>query len=44
MTEHVLHLRSIGNNDWATLLFVLSFGTIASLNPFLKTDLVILQI
>ena len=29
MTEHVLHLRSIGNNDWATLLFVLSFGTIA---------------
>lgn len=29
MTEHVLHLRTIENNDWATLLFVLSFGTIA---------------
>lgn len=29
MTEHVLHLRSIGNNDWATLLFVLAFATIA---------------
>ncbi|MFE3867316.1 DUF4271 domain-containing protein [Flavobacterium sp. LS2P90] len=29
MTEHVLQLRTIENNDWATLLFVLSFGIIA---------------
>jgi hypothetical protein len=29
MTEHVLQLRTIENNDWATLLFVLSFATIA---------------
>ena len=29
MTEHVLHLRTIENNDWATLLFVLSFGIVA---------------
>jgi hypothetical protein len=29
MMEHVLQLRTIENNDWATLLFVLSFATIA---------------
>ena len=29
MTEHVLQLRTIENNDWATLLFILSFATIA---------------
>jgi hypothetical protein len=29
MIENVLHLRVIGNNDWATILFVISFAIIA---------------
>ena len=29
MVENVLHLRVIENKDWATILFVLSFATIA---------------
>jgi hypothetical protein len=29
MIENVLHLRIIRNNDWATILFVISFATIA---------------
>lgn len=29
MNDNLLHLRIIENNDWATILFVLSFATIA---------------
>lgn len=29
MTDNVLHLREIENKDWAIILFVLAFGTIA---------------
>ena len=29
MTENVLHLREIENKDWAIILFVLAFATIA---------------
>ena len=30
MIETILHSRIIENKDWATILFVLSFGTIAA--------------
>jgi hypothetical protein len=41
MTEHLLHPRIIESKDWATILFVLAFILLPSLN-LLKIDLVIL--
>jgi hypothetical protein len=40
MIEHLLHPRITENKDWATILFVLSFALLQSLNLFMKIDLI----